>query len=83
MNRLLSMSFKPYRFLELARRSVLPKLPVAILLACFWLPLRAQTDAPQSLPQITLHIGKAALETEIASTPAEDERCLLYTSRCV
>jgi uncharacterized membrane protein (UPF0127 family) len=78
MNHLLGMSSKPRRHLDLARRLALPKLPVAVLLACLCVPLRAQTDAPQSLPEVTLHIGKAALETEIASTPAEDERGLMY-----
>jgi hypothetical protein len=80
MNHLL---VKPHGRTGLVGRSVLPRLLVAILLACLCLPLRAQTDtpdagAPQSLPKVTLHVGKVALETEIASTPAEEARGLMF-----
>jgi uncharacterized membrane protein (UPF0127 family) len=43
---------------------------------------RAQDDAPagvpQSLPSVTLHLGKASLSTEIAATAHEGEIGLMY-----
>lgn len=41
---------------------------------------RAQTDAgvPQKLPVVALHIGKATLQTQIADTPDEREKGLMY-----
>jgi uncharacterized membrane protein (UPF0127 family) len=42
---------------------------------------RAQSAAegtPQSLPKVTIHLGPAALNTEIASTPREGEIGLMY-----
>jgi uncharacterized membrane protein (UPF0127 family) len=47
-------------------------------------PARAQdtTDGtPQSLPKVDLHIGKAKLHTQIASTPQEGEIGLMYVRR--
>lgn len=72
------------RAARVAGRSVPPKLPLAILLAWLGLsPLWAQNDdadagIPQSLPKVILHIGKAALDTQIAATPAEDHIGLMY-----
>ena len=83
MNQFLDMSSRSRRHTRFAGRSARSKLPLALLLACFCLPLRAQTDAPeagvpQSLPKVTLHIGKAVLDTEIAATPMEDKVGLMY-----
>jgi uncharacterized membrane protein (UPF0127 family) len=64
-------------------------LPV-ILLSFLWLPAvlpgRAQDDEPnggrpQSLPTVTLHIGKAELTTEVASTPLQEETGLMYRTK--
>ena len=68
---------KPHRFLLL-------------LLALGWpvisLPGRAQDTnpnggQPQSLPTVTLHVGKAALDTEIAATPEQQETGLMYRTK--
>ncbi|MCE0485119.1 MAG: DUF192 domain-containing protein [Methylacidiphilales bacterium] len=37
--------------------------------------------APQSLPAVTLHVGKATLHTEIAATPEQQEIGLMYRTR--
>ena len=58
-----------------------------ILLSLGWCPVtlagRAQDDnpnggQPQSLPTVTLHIGKVALTTEVAVTPEQQETGLMY-----
>lgn len=60
------------------------RLLIAALLAlCLALPLpgRAQTgpdDVVGPLAKVTLHIGNASLTTEIAATPAQDQRGLMY-----
>jgi hypothetical protein len=51
-------------------------LPLALLLAV--LPAAAQTAPVGDLTTTTLHIGKADLKTEIAATPAEEERGLMF-----
>ncbi len=61
----------------------------ALFLGLSWLlattlPNRAQTAAPdQPAPQapVTLHIDKATLTTEIAATPAQRERGLMYREK--
>jgi uncharacterized membrane protein (UPF0127 family) len=48
------------------------------------LPIRAQTgptDTVEPMAKVTLHLGKASLATEIASTPAQQERGLMYVSK--
>ena len=60
---------------------------LALLLGLFWLPeftlpSRAQTDGPetgaaQSLPRVTLHVGKATLSTEVAATGPQQELGLM------
>jgi uncharacterized membrane protein (UPF0127 family) len=58
----------------------------ALLLGLFWLtagllPVSAQDDSyePNSgLQKVTLHIDKASLDTEIAATPEEGERGLMF-----
>lgn len=60
------------------------RLLLVLLLGLLVLPNRAQTAAPDSvqpLPKITLHIGKATLETEIASTREQQERGLMYRQK--
>ena len=60
-----------------------PRLLLAALLA-LPLPGRAQTapdDNVGPLAKVTLHIGKATLTTEIAATPAQDQRGLMYRTK--
>jgi uncharacterized membrane protein (UPF0127 family) len=48
------------------------------------LPGRAQTSQDDSvgpLAKVTLHIGKASLTTEIAATPAQQERGLMWVTK--
>jgi uncharacterized membrane protein (UPF0127 family) len=57
-----------------------------ILLGLGWLPSRAQNSEPnggqpQSLPTVTLHIGKAELTTEVAITPEQQETGLMYRTK--
>jgi len=47
-------------------------------LALTSLPAGAQANRIIELPTVTLHLGKAELKTEIASTPAEEERGLMF-----
>jgi uncharacterized membrane protein (UPF0127 family) len=62
------------------------KISLTFLAFGFALPLtavRAQSapnGVAQSLPTVTIHLGQAALKTEIASTPQEDEIGLMYRS---
>jgi uncharacterized membrane protein (UPF0127 family) len=44
------------------------------------MPVVAQTAPVGDLPKVTLHMGKAQLNTEIASTPAEEEQGLMFRS---
>jgi uncharacterized protein len=59
----------------------------AALLALFMalsLPSLAQTgpnDSVGKMDTTTLHIGKASLTTEIAATPAQEERGLMYVTK--
>jgi uncharacterized membrane protein (UPF0127 family) len=60
-----------------------PRLILLVLLGYSLLPLRAQDDnpnggQPQSLPTVTLHIGKAELTTEVAATEPQRETGLMY-----
>lgn len=48
----------------------------ALVVAVF--PAAAQTASVAALPKITLHIGKVELKAEIAATPAEEERGLMF-----
>jgi hypothetical protein len=60
---------------------------IAALLGLFWavgLPGWAQTgpdDSVGRLEKVTLHIGKASLTTEIAATPAQQERGLMWVTK--
>jgi len=59
---------------------------VALLGLCVAIPLpgRAQTgptDSVGPLAKVTLHIGKATLNTEVAATPAQQERGLMYVTK--
>jgi len=48
------------------------------------LPSRAQTgpnDDVGTLAKVTLHIGQASLATQIAATPAQEERGLMYVTK--
>jgi uncharacterized membrane protein (UPF0127 family) len=45
------------------------------------LPVAGQSAPAGQLPRVTLHVGKAELKTEIASTPAEEERGLMFRPR--
>jgi len=60
---------------------------LALFLGLSWLlatavPNHAQTAAPGQAPAIvTLHIGKATLNTEIAATPAQRERGLMFREK--
>jgi uncharacterized membrane protein (UPF0127 family) len=47
-------------------------------LASFAQAQSAAEGTPQSLPTVTIHIGPAALKTQIASTPHEGEIGLMY-----
>ena len=56
------------------------------LLACLawchaFTPAQAQAAPPKTLPTMTLHVGKATLATEIASTPAQQEQGLMFRSK--
>jgi uncharacterized protein len=47
-------------------------------------PLVAQTNPTDSvgqMPMVNLHIDKATLQTEIASTPAQEERGLMFITK--
>ncbi len=64
------------------------KHPVFIVLLLPFLSLAglssAQTgpnDSVGPMAQVDLHIGKATLHTQIAATPAQDERGLMYVSK--
>ena len=39
------------------------------------------TGQPQQLPEMTLHIDKATLQTELAATPQEQEIGLMYVTK--
>jgi len=54
--------------------------PYLLFLLCALLPLRAQDiSAPNTgLETVTLHVGKADLKTEIAATPQQDARGLMW-----
>ena len=59
---------------------------VALLGLCVAIPLpgRAQTgptDDVGPLAKVILHIGKASLTTEIAASPAQQERGLMYVTK--
>jgi hypothetical protein len=63
------------------------RLLIAALLGLYvavLLPSRAQTgqdDSVGPLAKVTLHIGKASLTTEIAATPAQQERGLMWITK--
>jgi len=57
-----------------------------LCLPCFNRPLHAQDSSlndgqAQSLPTVTLHIGNATLETEVAATTNQEEIGLMYRSQ--
>jgi uncharacterized membrane protein (UPF0127 family) len=54
------------------------KLRTLAFLLILTLPTLAQTAPAGQLPKVTLHIDKADLSTEIASTPAEEEEGLMF-----
>jgi uncharacterized membrane protein (UPF0127 family) len=54
------------------------------LVLAFSLPCLAQTgptDSVQPMAKVTLHLGKASLTTEIAASPAQQERGLMYVTK--
>lgn len=65
------------------------RIVIALLLGLFalpgiTLPIRAQVadqGSPQSLEKVTLHVGKATLNTEIAATPQQQEIGLMYRAK--
>jgi len=63
------------------------RLLLAVLLALcgtLSLPLRAQTgpdDSVGPMAKVTLHIGKASLTTQVAATPDQQERGLMYVTK--
>jgi uncharacterized membrane protein (UPF0127 family) len=62
-------------------------LTILLLLGLSWAPVRplfAQTqpdDLVGTLAKVTLHIGKASLNAEIAATPAQQERGLMFITK--